>query len=216
MVTTYATFRTSVEMLQRSYEALDRFGATRVSGETESELLNLSAGENANSLEVMNALLHDGPSASAGDDGLARLRETRIGVELVELSADLDGRWRGALFALQPDNPDAARHFCTSAREIFTEILERRVPDAAVKQEVLNCSTTPQGKPKLAALTRYLQQSHLLAHTEGIVDADYVTRTNDTDYRRGQRIVIRNEAVRECLALIEKLATAMARDAVGP
>ena len=40
---------------------------------------------------------------------------------------------------------------------------------------------------------------------QGLVDADYIARTGDTAYRIGQRIVIREAAVRESLALTEKL-----------
>jgi hypothetical protein len=69
---------------------------------------------------------------------------------------------------------------------------------------------------EVTALTRYFQQRHLLAHTEGIVDADYLARTGDTEYRAGQRIVIRDAAVRECVGLIDKLAAGMATDASPP
>lgn len=62
---------------------------------------------------------------------------------------------------------------------------------------------------ELAALTRFFQQRHLLAHTQGLVDADYIERTGDSAYRVGQRLVIREAAVRECLALIEKLSGVM-------
>ncbi len=66
---------------------------------------------------------------------------------------------------------------------------------------------------ELAALTRFFQQRHLLAHTQGLIDAEYIARTGDTAYRIGQRLVIRGTPVRDCLALIEKLAAGMASDA---
>lgn len=66
---------------------------------------------------------------------------------------------------------------------------------------------------ELARLTRMFQQRHLLAHTQGLVDQDYITRSGDTAYRVGQRVVVREISVRECLALIEKLGAAMASDA---
>ena len=174
IVTTYATFQRSVESLHYSYEALDRFGESRALDKTVSQLLDMSERENANSLDVMNALLAGGQARRGGVDDLARLRETRIGVELVELSHDLDGRWRGALFALHPDNPDASRHFCTSAREIFTDILERRAPDIAVKQDVPNCPTTPQGKPTRRAKIHFaLKRKGLVAQPlEEFADQD--------------------------------------------
>lgn len=64
-----------------------------------------------------------------------------------------------------------------------------------------------------ASITRLFQQRHLLAHTQGIVDLDYTTHTGDPTYQVGQRIVIRESAVRQCLSLIEKLTAGMASDA---
>jgi hypothetical protein len=65
---------------------------------------------------------------------------------------------------------------------------------------------------EVAVLTRIFQQRHLLAHRQGLVDDDYITRSGDMSYRTGQRVVIRETAVRECLVLIEKLAAGMATD----
>ncbi|QIG94465.1 MULTISPECIES: hypothetical protein [Bradyrhizobium] len=65
---------------------------------------------------------------------------------------------------------------------------------------------------ELAKLNRGFQQRHLLAHREGLVDADYVAKTRDTNYREGQRLVIREAAVRECLALVEKLGAGLTSD----
>lgn len=39
-----------------------------------------------------------------------------------------------------------------------------------------------------------------------------MNRTGDTNYRIGQRLVVRETVVRDCLTLIEKLATGMASD----
>ncbi len=66
---------------------------------------------------------------------------------------------------------------------------------------------------ELIALTRFFQQRHLLAHTQGLVDADYIARSGDAAYRVGQRLVVREIAVHECLTLIEKLAVGMASGA---
>lgn len=56
------------------------------------------------------------------------------------------------------------------------------------------------------------QQRHLLAHTQGVVDADYVSKTGDIRYQPGQRVVVRVEVIREALYLIEKLINGMRRD----
>lgn len=42
----------------------------------------------------------------------------------------------------------------------------------------------------LDALNVYYQKRHLLAHSEGIVDARYIQRSGDSSYREGQRIVV--------------------------
>jgi hypothetical protein len=68
---------------------------------------------------------------------------------------------------------------------------------------------------ELAQLNRCFQQRHLLAHREGLVDSDYVTKTGDQNYRDGQRLVIREAPVRGCLALVEKLGAGLAGDATA-
>ena len=65
------------------------------------------------------------------------------------------------------------------------------------------------GSEQLGMLQRYFQQRHLLAHRQGLVDAEYIKKTCDTTYREGQHIVVRIAAVKDCLALIEKLASGM-------
>jgi DNA-binding IclR family transcriptional regulator len=64
-------------------------------------------------------------------------------------------------------------------------------------------------------LKRGFQQRHLLAYTQGLVDQDYIVRSGDTSYRPGQRLVVREAAVRECLDLVEKLAAGMVADVQG-
>jgi len=58
---------------------------------------------------------------------------------------------------------------------------------------------------EMADLVRYFQQRHLLAHQQGIVDADYITRSGDTTYQPGQRLIIKPAAVLEFVDLIDKL-----------
>jgi hypothetical protein len=172
VVTRYVTFRASVETLHRSYVILDRSAEERDTSEFEGDLLDLSERENANSVEVMNALLAEQQLGSEGDD-LARLRETRVEGELVALSADLDSRWRGALFALHPENPDASRHFCASAREIFTTLLEQRAPDDEVKRALPNCPLH-EGRPTRRSRIQFaLRRKGLIAEPlEQFVDTD--------------------------------------------
>ena len=71
-------------------------------------------------------------------------------------------RWAGAIFALNPHNPDAARHFCSSSREILAEILNSEAPDEEVLARLPNCPVTEQGTPTRRAKIYYcLERSGL-------------------------------------------------------
>ncbi|TBU72476.1 hypothetical protein DNK06_20295 [Pseudomonas daroniae] len=62
-------------------------------------------------------------------------------------------------------------------------------------------------------LTKAFQQRHLLAHTQGVVDDDYIQETADIRYKSGQRLVIKREAVTEALNLVEQLTNGIRQDA---
>jgi len=62
---------------------------------------------------------------------------------------------------------------------------------------------------EMADLVRLFQQRHKLAHTEGIVDQDYITKSGDTTYAVGQRLVIREGAVNRLAELLTKLTEEM-------
>lgn len=55
----------------------------------------------------------------------------------------------------------------------------------------------------------YFQQRHLLAHAEGIVDQDYISRSGDTTYTIGQRLVITEAALTDFVTLMEKLGAGL-------
>ena len=118
--TRYTVYRTSVRTLHSSYVRLDEHAETRESNPAYDRLVDFSEREVANSLSVTNALLGDESNEEVPDT----LEDAALTEELRKISPELDDRWRGAVYSLSPLNPDAARHFCTSAREIITEILE--------------------------------------------------------------------------------------------
>lgn len=64
-------------------------------------------------------------------------------------------------------------------------------------------------QPELARLKIYFQQRHLLAHCEGIVDADYVARSGDQTYQVGQHLLISPDAVLDLVSLVEKLGSGL-------
>ncbi|MGC4029333.1 MAG: hypothetical protein QM696_10705 [Steroidobacteraceae bacterium] len=61
----------------------------------------------------------------------------------------------------------------------------------------------------MKSLRVYYQQRHLFAHQQGIVDSDYVSRSGDTSYAVGQRLIIKDSAVLEFADLVERLGTAL-------
>lgn len=128
VTTHYTVYRTSVQTLHRSYVDLDQRSETRDPNPAYDRLLDYSEREVANSLSVANVLSGEGGAEEAGDE----LQNAALTDELRKISPDLDNRWQGAVFALSPRNPDAARHFCTSAREVITEILEIKAPNRDV------------------------------------------------------------------------------------
>lgn len=162
--TRYVTVQASARLLNEAYRRVD------VEAESWSEagavLADLAEAETANSAAAANALL--GSQADPQDDDMV------IADELVAVSDDLGQRWRGALFALDSRNPDAARHFCTSSREILTRMIDLEAPDDAVLQAVPDCETLDDGRPVRRAKIGYLLDKS---------GADYETLRNfvDTD-----------------------------------
>ena len=103
-------------------------------------ILDLVEQEQANSVITANVLENDILPEENTED-------IEIGNKLATVSNDLLQRWRGAVYALNPQNPDAARHFCTSARELFTDFIELKAPDAEVFNYNPSAETTDNGNP---------------------------------------------------------------------
>jgi hypothetical protein len=142
----YVPVQTSVHMLNEAYQRVD-VASGSWSG-TGLVLADLAETETANSAAAANALL--------GDEADLQGEQTRITDELRIISADLDKRWQGALFSLDSRNPDAARHFCTSSREILTRVIDLEAPDNAVLEALPDCETLDDGSPIRRAKIGYL------------------------------------------------------------
>lgn len=166
----HVKFRTSVTRLHEAYTRLEHAAAARPLSPSENFFLDLAEREAANSVGVLNAVEAPEPTTAPADD----LQQTAITDEIAVISEDLDSRWRGALFALHPTNPEAARHFCTSAREIFVKILELKAPDTLVFQALPSCPRTERGNA-----TRRSKMAYLL--TQKGVSLDALTDFADED-----------------------------------
>lgn len=161
--TVHVTYRTSMQTLTRSFDRVDTMVEEQGSTQSGVDLAELGEGEAANSVGVLNALLDTSPDID--DD--PSLRVPSLAEELGAFSDDLVKRWQGALFSLNPANPDAARHFCTSAREVLTLMLETSASDREVLADDPDCSRTPNGTPSRRAKVRFL-----LAR-KGIVEQEF-------------------------------------------
>ena len=62
---------------------------------------------------------------------------------------------------------------------------------------------------ELSRLSILFQRRHLLAHSEGIVDAKYISNTNDSNYLEGQRIVVSRQDIEDLKRILAKLAGAI-------
>jgi hypothetical protein len=151
--TRYSNYQNSVNTLHNAYTVLDRENTYVPENYEQNRLLDLSENENANSLEVANVILDGQPQ---GAEQHISLIDTKIINELSSISSDLDNRWKGALFSLNASNPDAARHFCISAREIVVQILEEKAPDKEVFAWNPECEIHQEsGKPSRRTKIKY-------------------------------------------------------------
>lgn len=150
--TQYVVYRTSVNSLYEAYTHLEQQSETQNFDPRYNRFLDLSERETANSLEVLSLLSGLEPDSAEA----SREQDATLLDELRKISDDLDSRWQGAVYALNPRNPDAARHFCTSAREIISQILELRAPDADVISSMPSCDRTDQGKPTRRSKLKFL------------------------------------------------------------
>lgn len=134
-------------------------------------LFDLIEGEAANSAATWNVLQGEPADEAATERGL---NDTRITEELKAIAPDFDARWRGALFALNPANPDAARHFCTSSRELIDKVLLLAAPDEAVKALLPNYETTDYGSIARRARVRFclVRSGRYSPEVHDFVDAD--------------------------------------------
>jgi hypothetical protein len=170
-VTTRTNFNISIQSLYSSYENIAQYyDYNDYNSQFEEQLHSRIEKEAANGLETANVII-DNVQPDSEDYSL---QDSKIFNSLSLISQDLDDRWRGALFSLNPVNPDATRHFCTSAREIFTEILETKAPDKEVFSVFPTCAKTERGN----ALRR--DKIRFLLKRKGISNST-VTEFVDTD-----------------------------------
>lgn len=151
---TFVIYRSSVETLASTYAETEESMVGRTVTRAGRDLLDRGSEEAANSAYLLNAL--DGDGATEEDPTEDELRGPSMQDELAAFGQDLVDRWTGALFSLSPSNPDAARHFCTSAREVLIAMIDGAAPDGHVVEAEPSCQRTDKGVPTRRAKVSFL------------------------------------------------------------
>jgi len=161
------TYTISMQTMQQRYALVDSIYAPGVEVTPQQDMiLNLIEQEHANSLITANAVENDELPEDNTED-------IDIGNKLLVVSEDLHNRWKGAVFSLSPLNPDAARHFCTSTREIFTEFIELKAPDQDVFKFNPKCEKTERGNATRREKIRYMMRNKQMDESvSAFVEAD--------------------------------------------
>lgn len=161
------SYTISLDEMRHYYTAVDAAYPEGIEiNPQQSAILDLVEQEQANSLVTANTINDDNLPAENTED-------IEIGNKLALFSEDLNNRWKGAVFALNPNNPDATRHFCTSTREIFTEFLELKAPDDLVFAYNPNCAKTERGNATRKEKIKYMMRNAKMDDSViAFVDAD--------------------------------------------
>lgn len=166
----YSVTTTSSIRLYQSYQQLDNRYESGYLNDSYGDWIDLAEREAANSAELSNSL--QAPAES--NQFIGPVITSTISYELRGISEDLDNRWKGAIFSLNPHNPDAARHFCTSSREVIIQLIEMRAPDEEVRVNYPSVKFAENGKPSRRSKIEYLlhqnQRDALADFTESNIE----------------------------------------------
>lgn len=162
-------YRTSVQTLERCYTELDNYNnQNNINNST--ILVDYPTQETNNSVQLFNSLTGNDQGDFIDPESL---QLTKVEEKLYGISTELGKRWTGAIYSLNPSNPDAARHFCTSVREIFIQLLNIKAPDEHVRLKFPNCALH-EGRPARREKIKYILSASTIInqHMVDFVDAD--------------------------------------------
>ena len=143
MESTY-TIRTDYSISTRVvHDVYTKVSNSYEKGCIDENIFNAIENEDANNLELINVVLNNYEVENSDIE----LDESNISAKLIKISTDLNNRWKGALFSLNPNNPEAARHFCTSTREILKVLIDDGIKDKDVVAANPQCEKTNNGTP---------------------------------------------------------------------
>lgn len=166
--TTFIQYRQSTTTFVETYERADASLSASPGSVADQRFLDLVSDEAANSAYLASALEGDGDTENVYAD--SDMRAPSLEAELGHFGTDLVQRWIGALYALSPMNPDAARHFCTSSREVVISMLDQAAPDDEVMANEPGCQLTESGAVTRRSKVSYLLRRHGVT-SRGVTDA---------------------------------------------
>ncbi|MDP8201222.1 MAG: hypothetical protein P9M11_03695 [Candidatus Tenebribacter burtonii] len=168
--TSSTILRESTTILEERFSHLSDYTETNELNNSSPILIDYPVQETNNSVQLYNSI-------SGFDSGEyippSELQRTVVENNLFQISDELGKRWGGAIYSLNPQNPDAARHFCTSVREIFIKLIDIKAPDENVLLYNSNCELY-EGKPNRRSKIKYLlhRKSLEFSALESFIDAD--------------------------------------------
>ena len=143
--TRYPSYRSAVVTLQQRFTLVEAVASSGRWPDQAQDLFDLAERETADAIGLQNQL--DGDRWDPAPSGAALQQSSVLAEDPSPSESDLPQRWSGALFALSSRNPDAARHFCSSTREMFDAMLVGEAPDFAVLTAIPDAETTIAGRP---------------------------------------------------------------------
>ena len=82
--------------------------------------------------------------------------EEELLAQLESMGGDLPLMLRGAVLSLSSQNPERVRHFSTSMRELFTQVIHRLAPNKEIERWSTSESDYNNGRPTRSARIRYI------------------------------------------------------------
>ena len=142
------------------------------------------------------------------------LRDIRLAID------DPDTAENTARLIIESGLQSAVTAFQRYAEVLYARLEPQSTPRRNVFQSILRgsklwfsatgkCYTNYLRSAEMATLKRAFQQRHLLAHTQGIVDQEYIDLSGDASHKTGERLVIDEDGVLRFLEVVEKLADSL-------
>lgn len=118
-------------------------------------LPNLTENEVAETVDTYNLLVQP-DEIPATEDAEELLLDSSFEEVLGAIDSEFVSIWRGALWALNPQNTDRARQFMTSSRELIRLLIDKVAPPDQVLSVLPSCEKDQNGRPTRRAKLKFL------------------------------------------------------------